>query len=75
MVPDWAKGKAVAEALERQYGGDKPINPNKIFVDFFTCNLENIFEAKKKKWARNSRCVCVCVVPACVQQPFISFAS
>lgn len=54
VVPDWATDEAVAEALERQYGRDKPINPNKIFVDFYTCNLESIFDTKKKKWARNS---------------------
>lgn len=53
-MPEWATTKGVAEALERQYGGDKPINPNKIFVDFYTCSLESIFDTKKKKWDRKS---------------------
>lgn len=54
IIPEWATDKAVAEALEKQYGGHKPMNPNKIFVDFYTCNLESIFDTKKKKWDRNS---------------------
>lgn len=54
MTPEWAKSKNMAETLKRQYGGDTPVNPNHIFVDFFTCNLESIFDTKKKKWARKS---------------------
>ncbi|CBJ33592.1 conserved unknown protein [Ectocarpus siliculosus] len=54
FVPEWATNEGIAAALERQYGGDKPINPNKIFVDFYTCSLETIFDTNKKKWDRKS---------------------
>lgn len=54
FVPEWATDAGVAAALERQYGGKKPVNPNNIFVDFYTCSLESIFDTKKKKWDRKS---------------------
>lgn len=44
----------LAKVLDLQFGGDKPVNPNQIFVEFFTCSLESIFDIKKKKWARSS---------------------
>lgn len=57
-IPDWATPERIAETLDRQYGGGElgggPINPNKIFVDFFTCSLESIFDVRKKRWARSS---------------------
>ena len=55
-IPDWARGKTLAKILDRQYGGPNPLNPDKIFPEFFTCNLEHIFNTKKSKWDRNSRC-------------------
>lgn len=57
-IPDWARGKALAKILDKQYGGPNPLNPDKIFPEFFTCNLEHIFNTKKQKWDRSSRCVC-----------------
>lgn len=54
-IPDWARGKTLAKILDRQYGGPNPLNPDKIFSEFFTCNLEHIFNTKKSKWDRNSR--------------------
>lgn len=57
VIPEWAKPEALKVALERQYGGEKPINPSTIFIDFYTCNLESIFDTKKKKWERKSTCV------------------
>ena len=56
-IPDWARGKTLAKILDRQYGGPNPLNPDKIFPEFFTCNLEHIFNTKKSKWDRSSRCV------------------
>ena len=55
-IPDWARGKTLAKILDRQYGGPNPLNPDKIFPEFFTCNLEHIFNTKKSKWDRSSRC-------------------
>lgn len=54
-IPDWARGKALAKILDKQYGGRNPLNPDKIFPEFFTCNLEHIFNTKKQKWDRSSR--------------------
>lgn len=56
-IPDWARGKALAKILDKQYGGPNPLNPDKIFPEFFTCNLEHIFNTKKQKWDRSSRWV------------------
>lgn len=53
-IPDWARGKTLAKILDRQYGGSSPLNPDKIFPEFFTCNLEHIFNTKKSKWDRSS---------------------
>ncbi|CAN0557467.1 unnamed protein product, partial [Ectocarpus sp. 12 AP-2014] len=53
-IPDWARGKALAKILDKQYGGPNPLNPDKIFPEFFTCNLEHIFNTKKQKWDRSS---------------------
>ena len=55
-IPDWAQGETLAKILERQYGGPNPLNPDKIFPEFFTCDLEHIFNTKKSKWDRSSRC-------------------
>lgn len=65
-IPDWARGKALAKILDKQYGGPNPLNPDKIFPEFFTCNLEHIFNTKKQKWDRSSRCVISCCFFAAV---------
>ena len=55
-TPDWAREKTLAKSIERQFGGPNPVDPDKIFPEFFTCNLEKIFNTKKSKWDRRSRC-------------------
>ena len=47
----------MTKILDRQYGRPNPLNPDKIFSEFFTCNLEHMFNTKKSEWdRRRSRC-------------------
>ena len=56
-IPDWARGKTLTKILDRQYGRPNPLNPDKIFSESFTCNLEHMFNTKKPEWTRRrSRC-------------------
>lgn len=43
QIPAWAKGKALNEALTRQYASASQVDPDKIFPEVFTCDLEAIF--------------------------------
>jgi hypothetical protein len=45
LVPDWAKGPALRDALERQFGltGVAPVDPDLIFPEVQSCSLEDIF--------------------------------
>lgn len=45
VVPEWARGTKLREALERQYGlhGHTPMDPDLIFPEVQTCSLEEIF--------------------------------
>lgn len=49
-IPNWARGGQLAAALEKQFGGANPINPDTIFSEFFTCDLQRIFDTKKKRY-------------------------
>jgi hypothetical protein len=49
-IPAWARGAQLAAALERQFNEQNPINPDTIFAEFFTCNLQHIFDTKKKRY-------------------------
>ncbi|CAM9094946.1 unnamed protein product [Chrysoparadoxa australica] len=54
-IPDWARGQNLAKILNKQYGGPNPMDPDTIFPEFFTCDLERIFDTKKKRYrTRNS---------------------
>ncbi len=48
LCADWAKPAQLKEALERQYGldGSNPVDPDLIFPEVHTCNLEEIFGCK-----------------------------
>eukprot|EP01035_Chromulina_nebulosa_P019638 gene19638-25549_t len=49
FIPEWARSKVLRAALERQYGlvGNlPPIDPDMIFHEVTTCNLEEIFGMK-----------------------------
>lgn len=49
FIPEWAKGTALREALERQYGlgGHTPVDPDLIFPEVQTCSLEEIFGTRE----------------------------
>lgn len=49
LIPEWARGTRLREALERQWGldGSTPMDPDLIFPEVQTCNLEEIFGVKK----------------------------
>ena len=50
VVPDWARGPQLKEALERQYGlvaGVPPVDPDLIFPEIVSCSLEEIFGCRE----------------------------
>ena len=40
-VPSWAQKDALESALRRQFG-DAPVNPDDIFGEVFSCDLEGV---------------------------------
>ena len=50
-IPEWARGAPLKEALTKQFGldGGFPVNPDTIFAEVQTCNLEEIFGPKPDK--------------------------
>ena len=57
MIPDWARGSQLKEALEKQYGlhGHTPVDPDHIFPEIQSCDLEEIFGKKEGKSGKYSR--------------------
>ncbi|CAM9935184.1 unnamed protein product [Pylaiella littoralis] len=51
-IPSWAKGKALSEALKRQYASGPQVDPDQIFPAVFTCDLEAIFPVNKSRYHR-----------------------
>ncbi|CAM9256621.1 unnamed protein product [Ectocarpus sp. 4 AP-2014] len=51
-IPAWAKGSALSEALTRQYATGQKVDPDKIFPEVFTCDLEAIFPVNKSRYHR-----------------------
>jgi hypothetical protein len=58
-VPDWARGPALREALEAQFNKKQKTDPDSIFPEVRTCDLEDIFKSfqgqEKKKRAYRQR--------------------
>ena len=50
----WARGSPLKKALKIQFGvkGNAPMNPDEIFADMTTCDLEKVFDMKKKRYQR-----------------------
>lgn len=46
QIPSWAKGPALTEALEKQYSGGHQLDPDSIFPEVFSCDLEAIFPVR-----------------------------
>jgi len=54
-VPSWAQSHNVQEALKRQNAnGPNKLDPDLIFGEVSTCNLELIFKRKKKRYERRT---------------------
>jgi hypothetical protein len=51
MIPEWAKPQNLIAALNKQYGlgGNIPVDPDTIFPEVNTCNLEEIFGTREGK--------------------------
>jgi len=56
-IPEWARGAQLKEALERQYGlnGHTAMDPDLIFPEVQSCNLEEIFGKKEGKFGKYSK--------------------
>jgi len=54
-VPGWAQKVNLHRALERQFAdGPDRLDPDKIFGEVLTCNLEEIFDKKKSRYQRRT---------------------
>jgi len=54
-VPEWAQRHNLHRALERQFAdGPNRLDPDKIFGEVLTCNLEEIFDKKKSRYQRRT---------------------
>ena len=54
-VPEWAQKANLHRALERQFAdGPNRLDPDKIFGEVLTCNLEEIFDKKKSRYQRRT---------------------
>ena len=53
----WARSSPLKRALKIQFGmkGPAPINPDQIFAERTSCDLEKIFDMKKKRYQRRGR--------------------
>ena len=57
QIPTWAKRENLLPALEKQYTGGakgKLCDPDEIFPEVQTCDLEAIFEKKKGRYTRRT---------------------
>jgi len=54
-IPEWAQKPNLMRALERQYAeGPHRLDPDKIFGEVLTCNLDDIFDKKKSRYQRRT---------------------
>ncbi|KAL3767434.1 hypothetical protein ACHAW5_004827 [Stephanodiscus triporus] len=54
-VPDWAQKVNLIRALEKQFAdGLNRLDPDKIFGEVLTCNLEDIFDKKKSRYKKRT---------------------
>jgi len=48
-IPSWARGENLIPALEIQFSADYPIDPDELFYEVETCDLDDIFPERKKE--------------------------
>lgn len=46
QIPSWAKGSALSKALTKQYSTGHQLDPDTIFPEVFSCDLEAIFPVR-----------------------------
>ena len=55
QIPKWAQKTNLLPALEKQFlGGEHKVDPDEIFPEVSTCDLEAIFDQKKKRYIKRS---------------------
>ncbi len=55
QVPEWALKGNLNRALEQQFAdGPNRLDPDKIFGEVLTCNLEDIFDKKKSRYKKRT---------------------
>jgi Inner centromere protein, ARK binding region len=53
-IPEWAKRENLIKALNLQYSTNYPIDPDELFGEVETCDLEAIFNKKSNKYRRRN---------------------
>jgi inner centromere protein len=53
-IPEWARGPNLEAAIHAQYGPGAAVNPENLFGAVLSCELESIFQAKKKRYAKRT---------------------
>lgn len=53
-VPAWASKESLEAALRKQFGDAPNLNPDDIFGEVFTCDLEAIFQNRKQRYHRRT---------------------
>ena len=56
QIPEWARSNCLREALEKQFGLNR-LDPDQIFPEVHTCDLEDVFDSRKKRYVIVG-CVC-----------------
>ena len=55
QIPEWAQKANLHRALERQFAdGPDRLDPDKLFGEVLTCNLDAIFDKKKSRYQRRT---------------------
>ena len=55
QIPNWARSVNLVAALEKQYStGPDCIDPDTIFPEVESCNLEEIFDQRKTRFVRRT---------------------
>jgi len=53
-VPSWGQGENLRAALRKQITGPNKLDPDRIFGEVTTCNLEEIFNMKKSRYKKRA---------------------
>ena len=48
-IPNWARGKQLESQLHAQYGGQERVDPDRIFSEVQSCELDRVFEQSRSR--------------------------